>query len=111
MDNVKTDSYYIQKIQKDLKFIVDHMRNVDIEELNTDEVLLDSMMFRMIQLSANAKKLSDEYRHTHGDIPWGAIFGLRNRIVHDYGNVDLKVVYETLKYDIPELLKLLSEEK
>ena len=108
MDNVKTDSYYIEKIRKDLEFIVDHMRNVDIEELNTNEVLLDSMMFRMIQLSANAKKLTDEYRLVHGDVPWGAMFGLRNRIVHDYGNVDLKVVYETLKYDIPELLELLS---
>ena len=109
MDNIKTDSYYIQKIQRDLKFIVEHMRNVDIEELNANEVLLDSMLFRMIQLSANAKKLTDEYRLAHGEIPWGAMFGLRNRIVHDYGNVDLKVVYETLKYDIPELLELLEE--
>ena len=109
MDNAKTDSYYIEKIRKDLEFIVDHMRNIDIEELNANEVLLDSMMFRMIQLSANAKKLTDEYKLAHGDIPWGAMFGLRNRIVHDYGNVDLKVVYETLKYDIPELLELLEE--
>ena len=92
-----------------MEFIVDHMRNVDIEELNANEVLLDSMMFRMIQLSANAKKLTDEYRLTHGDIPWGAMFGLRNRIVHDYGNVDLQVVYETLKNDIPELLEALLE--
>lgn len=69
MDNVKTDSYYVEKIRKDLEFIVDHMQNVDIEELNANEVLLDSMMFRMIQLSANAKKLTDEYRLTHGDIP------------------------------------------
>lgn len=107
MDNVKTDSYYIEKIRKDLEFIVEHMRNVDMEELNADEVLLDSMLFRMIQISANAKKLTDEYRLNRGDVPWGAMFGLRNRIVHDYGNVDLKVVYETLKYDIPELLELL----
>lgn len=68
MDNVKTDSYYIQKIQNDLKFIVEHMRNVDIEELNVNEVLLDSMLFRMIQLSENAKKLSDEYKLRHSVI-------------------------------------------
>ena len=109
MDNVKTDSYYIQKIRKDLQFIVEHMRNVGIEELNANEVLLDSMLFRMIQLSENAKKLSDEYKLMHGDVPWSAMYGLRNRIVHDYGNVDLKVVYETLKNDIPELLGLLVE--
>lgn len=39
-------------------------------------------------------------------IPWNAMYGMRNRIVHDYGNVDLKVVYETLKNDIPELLEM-----
>ncbi|WP_242951161.1 HepT-like ribonuclease domain-containing protein [Butyrivibrio fibrisolvens] len=35
--------------------------------------------------------------------------GLRNRIVHDYGNVDLEIVYETLKYDIPELMEQLKD--
>ena len=30
MDNIKTDNYYIQKIQQDLEFIVKHMKNVDI---------------------------------------------------------------------------------
>ena len=65
------------------------------------------MLFRMIQLSENAKKLSEEYKMMHGDIPWSDMYGLRNRIVHDYGNVDLEIVYETLKNDIPELLDLL----
>ena len=30
-------------------------------------------------------------------------------VVHDYGNVDLNVVYETLKNDIPDLLEIFSE--
>jgi uncharacterized protein with HEPN domain len=104
MDNVKNDDYYIRKIKQDLEFIVLHMKNVDEEELNANEILLDSMLFRMIQLSENAKNLSDEYKKARGNIPWNAIYGLRNRIVHDYGNVDLNIVYETLKKDIPELL-------
>ena len=29
--------------------------------------------------------------------------------VHDYGNVDLNIVYETLKNDIPELLEMIEE--
>ena len=109
MDNIKNDTYYIQKIRKDLEFMVLHMRNVDAEELHANEVLLDSMLFRMIQISENAKKLSDEFKRTHSNIPWSALSGLRNRIVHDYGNVDLNVVYETLKNDIPELLELLTD--
>lgn len=108
MDNLKNDTYYIQKIIQDLNFIVLHMKDVDIEELNENEVLLDSMLFRMIQLSENAKKLSDEYKMKNSNVPWNAIYGLRNRIVHDYGNVDLNVVFETLKNDIPELLVLIA---
>ena len=74
------------------------------------QILLDSMLFRMIQISENAKRLTDEYKELHSNIPWGAVYGMRNRIVHDYGNVDLKVVYETLKNDVPELLQMLLEE-
>lgn len=109
MDNIKNDTYYIQKVRNDLAFVVKHMQNVDVEELNANEVLLDSMLFRMIQISENAKKLSDVYKMKHSNIPWGALSGLRNRIVHDYGNVDLNIVYETLKNDIPELLEMITE--
>ena len=100
----------MQKIRHDLEFIVVHMRDVDIEELHKNEVLLDSMLFRMIQISENAKKLTDDYKSSRGYIPWNAMSGMRNRIVHDYGNVDLNVVYETLKNDIPELLDLLDKD-
>ena len=46
MDNIKNDSYFIQKIRTDLEFITAHMHGIDIEELNENEVLLDSMIFR-----------------------------------------------------------------
>ena len=108
MDNVKTDNYYIQKIKQDLEFISRHMKNVDIEELNANEELLDSMLFRMILISENARKLTEEFKQTRENIPWSALYGLRNRIVHDYGNVDLNIVFETLKVDIPDLLELLE---
>ncbi len=108
MDNTKDDSYYTKKMRTDLLFIVEHMNDVDIEELNSNEILLDSMLFRMIQISECAKKLSDEYKSEHTNIPWYALYGLRNRIVHDYGNVVLDVVYDTLKHDIPEMLKLME---
>ena len=109
MDNAKDDHYYTERIRKDLMFIAEHTRDIEIEELNENEVLLDSMMFRLIQISENAKRLSNEYVEQHTEIPWTAIYGLRNRIVHDYGNVDLEVVYSTLKNDIPELLEKLQE--
>ena len=109
MDNKKNDAYFLTKIRQDLAFIVKNMRDIDIEELNENEILLDSMLFRMIQISENTKKLSDDYKAENSSIPWMAMYGLRNRIVHDYGNVDLNIVYDTLKKDIPELLEMMGE--
>ena len=55
--------------------------------------------------------VNDEYKESHLSVPWTAIYGLRNRIVHDYGSVDLDIVYSTLKDDIPELLKTIKTDK
>lgn len=107
MDNKKNDNYYIDKVREDLEFIVRHMKGVDMEELCTNELLQDSMLFRMVQISENVKKLSDEYKLSHKNVPWNSLYGLRNRIVHDYGNVNLEIVYNTLHSDIPELLRII----
>lgn len=109
MDNEKNDHYYASKLVDDLSFIVNHMKNVSQEELGQNEVLLDSMLFRLIQISENAKKLSDNYKSEHKAVPWTAIYGLRNKIVHDYGNVDLSIVYSTLVEDIPGLLESIGQ--
>ena len=108
MDNIKNDDYYLNRILTDITFIVNHMKNVDLQELHDNEILLDSMLFRMIQISENAKRLSSDYRDANSNLPWDEISGLRNRIVHDYGNVNLNIIYDTLKNDIPDLLVQLS---
>lgn len=110
MDNIKDDNYHIQKIKQDLVFIIQHMENTDQKELDENEVLLDSMLFRMIQISENSKRLTEEYKMAHDSVPWNALYGLRNRIVHDYGNVVLDIIYQTLKNDIPEMLELIDAE-
>ena len=110
MDNAKNDDYFARKIQDDLAFIVKHMNMVDSEEFTHNEILQDSMMFRLIQVSENARKLSEEYKKVHQAVPFIAMYGLRNRIVHDYGNVDFGIVFNTLKFDIPELLHIIIED-
>ncbi len=57
MDNIKNDNYFVGKISDDLSFIVKYTKDIDKEELSKNEILLDSMMFRLIQISENAKRL------------------------------------------------------
>ena len=42
-------------------------------------------------------------------IPWKSIKGMENKIVHDYDNVDLSVLWSTIKVSLPELKKELSK--
>ena len=109
MDNKKTNSYYIKKIVTDLAFIIAHTEGLTQAQLEANEVLVDSVMFRLIQISENSDKLTDTFKAQYKMIPWRAVKGLRNRIVHEYGNVDLSVVYDTIRNDIPELLHILEE--
>ena len=109
MNNLKNDEYYIGKILTDLRFIVEHMEGVTITALEKNEILLDSMSFRLIQIQENAKKLTDVFKMAHQTIPWIDIAGLRNRIVHDYGNVDLEILFSTLTEDIPWLIRELDQ--
>lgn len=105
----KNDEYYVTKMLEDIDFILEHMKNVTKVKLEKNPVLEDSMMFRLVQISESAFNISDKYKEKHSEIPWMEIKGLRNRIVHDYGNVQMDVVYDTLKKDIPDLKKTLKK--
>ena len=98
MDNKKTDQYYIDKIITDLTFIRTHIESLSKSKLEEDEILVDSIMFRLIQVAENSEKLTEKFKKTYPSIPWRAIKGLRNRIVHEYGNVDLTIVYGKKRY-------------
>lgn len=109
MDNVKNDKYYIEKIIKDLSFILENAGNFTQIQLQNNEILIDSVMFRLIQVSENSDKLTEEFKEKYNTIPWRAIKGMRNRIVHEYGNVDFSVVYQTVQNDIPGILEELKK--
>ncbi|MBR6765682.1 MAG: DUF86 domain-containing protein, partial [Clostridia bacterium] len=100
MDNIKDDKYYIDKIMVDLSFIIEKAGGFTQEELQKNEILIDSIMFRLIQVSENSDKLTQEFKEKNNTIPWRAMKGMRNRIVHEYGNVDFSVVYDTVKNGI-----------
>lgn len=108
MDNTKNNQYYVDKILTDLKFVIDHTQGKTQQQIEGDDLLVDSIMFRVIQIAENSMKLDEEFQKKNGHIPWRAIRGMRNMIVHNYGAVDLAIVYDTVANSIPELYKMLS---
>ena len=65
-------------------------------------------MFRIIQIAENNSKLTPSFIATHKEIPWMAVKGMRNRIVHDYAFIDLEIVYDTVSNSVPRLYKALK---
>lgn len=61
----------------------------------------------MSQLGELAGKIDNEYRMIHREIPWSQIYGLRNRIVHDYEGVNFMLVWEIICNDLQELREML----
>jgi uncharacterized protein with HEPN domain len=108
MDNVKNDEYYLSKILKDVKFVLENTRGITVEELEENEILCDSVLFRLIQISENSMKLSLGLKEKCPEIPWYAIKGMRNRIVHEYGEVDFSIVHQTVTVDFPEICEKLA---
>ena len=86
---MKNDWFYLEKIVADLKFIIDHMQGMTQAEKQENDLLIDSVMFRIVQIAENGAKLTDVFREAHPDIPWAAIRGMRNRIVNNYGVVSM----------------------
>ncbi len=63
-----------------------------------------SIAFSILQIGELVGKLSDELRErTKQEIDWQAIKGMRNIIVHDYGEIRLQVVWDVATRDIPVL--------
>jgi uncharacterized protein with HEPN domain len=55
-----------------------------------------------------AGRISPEVQREFPGIPFREIRGMRNIIAHDYGEVDLERVWETIAHDIPPLLEALN---
>ena len=108
MDNSKDDNYYLDKIFVELNFIIEYTKNKTLDDLRNDKSLLRAIMFSFIQISENNEKLSTQFKENHKEISWKAMKGMRNLIVHNYGKVDLKIVYNTIKVSIPEFDKQLK---
>ena len=51
-----------------------------------------------------ASRFSAETREAHPAIPWREIVGMRNRLVHAYFEIDLRLVWDTVRNDLPPLI-------
>lgn len=56
-----------------------------------------------------ASKVSEEFKSENKNIPWNDITSMRNRLIHAYFDVNLDIVWQTIKTDLPDLIKALEK--
>jgi uncharacterized protein with HEPN domain len=85
-----------------------------IGELNhdtfvSDDKTIDSVVRNLEIIGEAANRLPENFRtQQHSEIEWRKIIGLRNRIVHDYFNIDVEIVWEIVQNDLPIFKSKLS---
>lgn len=109
MDNLKGNEYYLKKIVFSLNLIMERTQGKSKKELKQDSPLFDSVMFRIVQIAEDYNKLTERFKASNREIPWYQIRGMRNKIVHDYGIVDIDLVYDTITHDIPRMYNILKD--
>ncbi len=87
-----------------VRFVVGRKR----EDLDTDRMLALALV-RSIEIVGEAgARVSEEGRAEAPDVPWREIVAMRNRLIHAYFDVDLEVVWRTVKDDLPPLVTTLE---
>ena len=77
-------------------------------DLVTDRMLQFALVRAIEIIGETATKVSDETRAAHLDIPWKAMTGMRNRLVHAYFDVDAEILWVAATVEVPELLARLK---
>jgi uncharacterized protein with HEPN domain len=106
---VKTDRLFLEHMLEAVERIREFVDRISVEDFSKDWVLQDALVRRLEILGEAAGRVSREFADAHAEIPWRAITGLRHKLIHDYFEVDLSVVWETATHNVPELEPLLRE--
>ena len=109
------DYQVLNKIYHHIDSILNYCEDCEtLSEFQQNDMRVESCVFNMLQIGELAKAaLSDEAKNQISTIPWKQIYGMRNRIVHGYEGVEMKVVWTTIREDLPllkaELYRNLNE--
>ena len=107
----KDDNVYIELILDSIRKIESFLEGFDKEKFIDDQKSQSAVILHLTLIGENSKKISEETK-SKIDLQWKEIAGFRDVAIHDYVNLKLDVVWDTITKNIPELkAKLLGYKK
>lgn len=104
---------FLLHIRDAVEKIESYMKEGTFSEFAKKELLFDAVVREIEIIGEAANHLSEDFIEKHPEIPWKEITGIRNKLVHDYWQLDLQVIWDTLQKDLPtlkeQILALLQE--
>jgi uncharacterized protein with HEPN domain len=101
-------------MQRDLQFLLDILQSAELivsytKQCSKDEFieniqLQDAVIRRLLVIAEAARRVSEPTRQTLPNISWQEINGMRNRLVHEYDDVNLNIVWDAAQIEIPKLI-------
>ena len=103
MDNKKEDAYFVRQIISNIDTIREYVKDMTYDDYISSQMVVDSTLFRLVQIGEEIKKLSPKFKFDNSEIAWGLILGFRNGIVHNYDHTDYSYVYEIITKNLNDL--------
>ena len=102
------DKERITRMIMHIEKILSYCDNHTYDTFCADSMLVEACVFNLSQLGELCHGISNEFSIQHPEIPWNEMYGLRNRIVHNYDGVNLRLVWEIIADDLSGLLPVLQ---
>jgi uncharacterized protein with HEPN domain len=74
-----------------------------VSSFRQSHLIQDAVVRNLQTMAVSRQRLSESTKAIASDVPWRAISGFRNIIVHDYLGVDLDMVWQVVSSDLPLL--------
>jgi uncharacterized protein with HEPN domain len=105
----RTDAAFIGDMLKYAQKAHSRVVGVTREQFDANEDLQFVLAYLIMIVGEAAYRLSKESRALLPELPWTDIVGMRHRLVHGYGTVSAKVVWDVATNDLPDLIAALEK--
>ena len=105
---MQRDSEFLLDILEAAKLAVSYVGEKSKEDFLKDVQCQDAVIRRFEIIGEASRRISEETRISHSELPWGEMIAMRNVMIHEYDDVDLVIVWETVKNNLPSLIESLE---
>jgi uncharacterized protein with HEPN domain len=93
----------IEDILEAIGRIERYTSRLTLEAFASDTLVMDAVVRNFAVIGEAARNVPSEVEDRYPQVPWSKMRGMRNVVVHVYFNVDIGIVWETARHDLPPL--------